>query len=261
MRGHDEPVSGFSGEPYELHSQGNRVEISAADFPPLRMRMIADREPGLMLDGGRLQSVYYRMEACRGYDAEGLLWSPGYFRAELTGGREAAIVASTEPWEIVDAASPGEAVAAELDRRARLLGAADPRANAGEGAELVLAADQFIIQPKSRLADAARAAATGDEIRTVIAGYYWFGDWGRDTMISLEGLTLCTGRHNEAGWILRTFANYVQDGLIPESVSRGSERRAVPHRRRHALVLSCPGPIRSSNRRPDDAPANPAQAR
>ena len=42
--------------------------------------------------------------------------------------------------------------------------------------------------------DAARAHAAGDEVRTVIAGYHWFTDWGRDTMISLEGLTLTTGR-------------------------------------------------------------------
>jgi len=44
-----------------------------------------------------------------------------------------------------------------------------------------------------------------DEIRTIIAGYHWFTDWGRDTMISFEGLTL-TQSHTEAGWILRTFA-------------------------------------------------------
>ena len=54
----------------------------------------------------------------------------------------------------------------------------------------MLAADQFIITPAGRAEDAARARAAGDEVRTVIAGYHWFTDWGRDTMISLEGLTL-----------------------------------------------------------------------
>ena len=58
----------------------------------------------------------------------------------------------------------------------------------------MLAADQFLITPVGRVEDAARAQAAGDEIRTVIAGYHWFTDWGRDTMISLEGLTLTTGR-------------------------------------------------------------------
>src|SRR5439155_17184332 len=97
----------------------------------------------------------------------------------------------------------------------RLLAQAVPEAQEGLPAELVLAADQFIVTPAGRTEDAARARASGDEVRTVIAGYHWFTDWGRDTMISLEGLTLVTGRHVEAGYILRTFAHYVRDGLIP----------------------------------------------
>ena len=59
-------------------------------------------------------------------------------------------------------------------------------------AELVLAADQFIVTPAGRIEET--QAAGGDEARTIIAGYHWFTDWGRDTMISLEGLTLATGR-------------------------------------------------------------------
>jgi len=55
----------------------------------------------------------------------------------------------------------------------------------------------------------------------VIAGYHWFTDWGRDTMISLEGLTLVTRRHREAGSILRTFATYIRDGLIPNMFPEG----------------------------------------
>jgi predicted glycogen debranching enzyme len=92
----------------------------------------------------------------------------------------------------------------------------------GAGAELVLAADQFVITPAGRLADAARAKAGGDEIRTVIAGYHWFTDWGRDTMISLEGLTLSVGRFEEAAYILRTFSYYVRDGLIPNMFPEGN---------------------------------------
>jgi predicted glycogen debranching enzyme len=55
----------------------------------------------------------------------------------------------------------------------------------------------------------------------VIAGYHWFTDWGRDTMISLEGLALATGRHREAGAILRTFGKYVRHGLIPNLFPEG----------------------------------------
>jgi predicted glycogen debranching enzyme len=76
--------------------------------------------------------------------------------------------------------------------------------------------------PTGRLEDAARARAAGEEVRSVIAGYHWFTDWGRDTMISLEGLTCATGRLTEAGWILRTFGQYVRDGLIPNMFPDGS---------------------------------------
>jgi len=72
-----------------------------------------------------------------------------------------------------------------------------------------------------RIQDSARAYAAGDDIRTVVAGYHWFTDWGRDTMISLEGLTLTTGRHVEAGWILRTFAYYIRNGLLPNLFPEG----------------------------------------
>ena len=85
----------------------------------------------------------------------------------------------------------------------------------------MLAADPFLITPAGRVEDSTRAHADGDEIRTVIAGYHWFTDWGRDTMISLEGLTLTTGRAAEAGYILRTFAYYIRDGLIPNLFPEG----------------------------------------
>ena len=88
----------------------------------------------------------------------------------------------------------------------------------------MLAADQFVITPAGRVEDLARARAAGDSVRTVIAGYHWFTDWGRDTMISLEGLTLTTGRHAEAGWILRAFAYYVRNGLIPNMFPEGQNQ-------------------------------------
>src|SRR5437660_8831698 len=74
----------------------------------------------------------------------------------------------------------------------------------------------------------ARARAAGEEARTVIAGYQWFTDWGRDTMISLDGLTLVTGRHAEAGYILRTFAHTIRDGLIPNLFPEG-EKEGLYH--------------------------------
>jgi predicted glycogen debranching enzyme len=111
--------------------------------------------------------------------------------------------------------SPAAAWNAELERRDRLIASAHPKARTGVAAELVLAADQFVAVPAGRLLDATRAYALGDEMRTIMAGYHWFTDWGRDTMISLEGLTLATNRSLEARWILRNFANAIREGLIP----------------------------------------------
>jgi predicted glycogen debranching enzyme len=115
----------------------------------------------------------------------------------------------------------GEACEVEHARRDRLLAIGQAAVTDEFSGQLVLAADQFLISPRTRAADEARAYAAGDDPRTVIAGYHWFTDWGRDTMISLEGLTLVTGRHREAGNILRTFASYIRDGLIPNMFPEG----------------------------------------
>lgn len=72
--------------------------------------------------------------------------------------------------------------------------------------QLVLAADQFVV---------ARPLAGEPDGKTVIAGYPWFGDWGRDTMIALPGLTIATGRPNLARPILQTFAQYLDQGMLP----------------------------------------------
>ena len=168
-----------------------------------------------------IHQVVYRSEQSRGYAYEGNLWSPGFFAVDLTKEASATLIASTEPWEIIDVLSPEQVLASERERRTRLLEDAVPEAREGIGAELSFAADQFVITPAGRFEEAARAHAAGDEVRTVIAGYHWFTDWGRDTMISLEGLTLTTGRWLEAGYILRTFAYYIRDGLIPNMFPDG----------------------------------------
>jgi predicted glycogen debranching enzyme len=147
---------------------------------------------------------------------------------DVAPGKDAALVVSTECWETICALQPHDALLAERHRGQRLLSQAHLAAQSGLAAELVLAADQFLIKPVGRTEDAARAAARGDEARTVIAGYHWFTDWGRDTMISLEGLTLTTGRHAEAGYILRTFANHIRDGLIPNLFPEG-EKEGLYH--------------------------------
>jgi glycogen debranching enzyme len=131
------------------------------------------------------------------------------------------LVASSEQWDIVSEIGAAEASSAEQGRRTRLLAQAPITSDDPFATELVLAADQFVITPATRVADAARSHAAGDEARSIIAGYHWFTDWGRDTMISLEGLTLVTGRHDEAGYILRSFSHHLRDGLIPNLFPEG----------------------------------------
>jgi predicted glycogen debranching enzyme len=224
VRPHGMPV----GEPlqgsYELTMSGDRYEVVASpDLPPLRL-CLQDAVGTLVVDRRIVHDVFYRREAEGGYEAHGSLWSPGYFSTQLVPGQEVTLIASAEPWTTVLALQADAAQAAEHTRRQQLLAAAHPDTRTDTAAELVLAASQFIISPAGRVADTTRARALGDEERSVIAGYHWFTDWGRDTMISLEGLTLTTGRHTEAGWILRAFARFIRDGLIPNLFPEGFQR-------------------------------------
>jgi predicted glycogen debranching enzyme len=220
FRHHEAPVSQVLDEPYALAIVEDQVEITAGALPPLRLRACGE-DASLTVKPQRVRQVLFQMEERRGYESSGDLWSPGYFRVEIAGSSPATLIASTEPWERIRALEPDEATAAERQRRRRLLVVAPEPARHGLAAELVLAADQFIITPAGRVEDAARARAAGDEVRTIVAGYHWFTDWGRDTMISLEGLTLTTGRRDEARNILRTFGFYVRDGLIPNLFPEG----------------------------------------
>lgn len=216
FRHYEDAVDLPLAEPYELTAVNDCYEIVSArrELPPLRMRLCG-HATAFTFAPARIDQVVYRTEQARGDAHEGELWSPGFFQVDLADEKTATLIGSTEPWDIIDVLSPADVLASERERRARLLADADERAREGVAAELVFASDQYVITPAGRAEEAARAHAAGDEIRTVIAGYHWFTDWGRDTMISLEGLTLVTGRSLEAGYILRTFAHYVRDGLIP----------------------------------------------
>ena len=191
---------------------------------------VAGAEATFTLEGKRIDNVLYPVEESRGYQARGDLWSPGYFRLTLRAGepRDARgldrIARDDER-----AGRRTQALDAERGRRAaaacagRARGAGRHRARSSCSPPISSSS-----RPAGRTEETARARASGDEVRTVIAGYHWFTDWGRDTMISLEGLTLVTGRHVEAGYILRTFAHYVRDGLIPNMFPEG-EKEGLYH--------------------------------
>ncbi len=192
-RPHDAPVNAPLPAPFALTATEQGHEISADDLPRLRLRVLGG---GARLVEHRrdLPEITYAWEKARGYEPHGTPWAIGDVAAVVSRDEPVALIASTETWDVITALDHAAALQTEGERRARLVGAAVPAATAGLGSELVLAADQFIVKPVARSADAARSPPRVWKVRTVIAGYHWFTDWGRDTMISLEGLTLITGR-------------------------------------------------------------------
>lgn len=137
----------------------------------------------------------YAIEKERGFDAAEDLFQPFEMVFDLSSG-PAIISASTESQASIDFATLESAA---IKRRKALLKKAG--AKSGFEKDLVLAADQFIV-----------ARGSG---HTVIAGYPWFSDWGRDTMIALPGLTLATGRFDLARDILLEFSEHISEGMIP----------------------------------------------
>jgi predicted glycogen debranching enzyme len=140
----------------------------------------------------------YPREAERGLDFEEDLFSPFALRFELSTGSSVFLVASLDRAGKPD---PRGLERAELERRREVVAAA--RRHAPDlDQQLALAADAYVVE----------RAGGG---RTIIAGYPWFTDWGRDTMIALPGLCLATGRFSEARDILSTFARALDRGMIP----------------------------------------------
>src|SRR5262249_49703677 len=150
-------------EPYVITAVDDHYQISTKNFPPLRLK-IEGHKARFTLESRMLRNTFFRIESRRGYEAVGDLWSPGYFKVDLHHDKFATLVASTENWEMIKALTSSEALNAERERRNQLLLNAPPSAQTGFGGELVLAADQFIITPASRIEDAARARAAGDDI-------------------------------------------------------------------------------------------------
>lgn len=159
----------------------------------------------------------YDMERDRGYDFLEDLFHPGAFIAELPGGRgtqSISLLASLDPPAALDPEADLRRERARLE--ANLAFARESFKNRGAAPQLgalVAAADDFVVR---RTAPVLTGAAASTEARTtIIAGYPWFADWGRDTAISLPGLLLATGRHAEARSVLLTFAAATKDGLVP----------------------------------------------
>ena len=178
---------------------------SVQPYPGLPRLYFSHDADQLQEQGYWYKNFLYREERERGLDFQEDLFNPFVLSWQLSSERAATVIASTEQKDVREAGAIREA---ELQRRQQLASASpvdDPFVR-----ELTVAADQFL--------------ARRGEDWTVIAGYPWFTDWGRDTMISLPGLTLFNGRSEIAKSILRNFARHTDMGMLPNRfVDSGEE--------------------------------------
>jgi predicted glycogen debranching enzyme len=160
------------------------------------------------------RDYFLPLEKYRGLDDREDYLLGAVFRATLQMNQSVTIVLSTNPSVTLD----GDAAAVqnakrESDLLAEWSSADSPAASVAPGwiRQLILAADQFVV--KRDIPD----APDSSDGNSIIAGYHWFGDWGRDTMIALPGLTLTTGRPGIAKNILLSFARFIDGGMLPNN--------------------------------------------
>lgn len=152
----------------------------------------------------------YAIEEERGQESHEDLYNPGYFIHDIKQDNEICLIASTnDPYKLDMEKSRSH----ELDRRT-IFTENSLLENISESLQscvssLLSSADQFLVKR--------------GEHQSVIAGYHWFGDWGRDSMISLAGLTLVTNKHDAAEKILLNYAKYCDQGMIPNYYSELGE--------------------------------------
>jgi predicted glycogen debranching enzyme len=173
-------------------------------------------EPG----GAWYRGFRHRAETARGLPDLSDLYAPGTFRMTIRPGHHGALVLSAGSDAIDSVAEVDDALDRARRRQVELVERASAKSPFVR--QLVLAADQFLVEREIPVVEGRLERG-----RSVIAGYPWFNDWGRDTMIALPGLCLATGRTDEAATILRSFARFVRDGLLPNDFpSRALEEPA-----------------------------------
>jgi len=139
----------------------------------------------------------YREEQNRGLQFSEDLFSYGNFSVKLKQGNKIGVIISDKDPSRKD---PFKLISAERKRREKITRNIPFKDDLSQ--RLAIAADQFVVK-------------RGKNLKTIIAGYHWFSDWGRDTMISLPGICLVTGRFDEAKKILKAFAKSIDMGMIP----------------------------------------------
>ena len=188
--------------PRHAHFDGSTLWVAIPAVGDLALRIFAPRAD-FVEDPRWWYRFQYEEERARGYDFEEDLWTPGALHVPAFAGDRITVMISLAPASGVGALAPEmdpHRLWAEEESRRRGLLVPGVDASSAVG-QLVLAADQFVVR---------RDAAC-----TIVAGYPWFADWGRDAMISLPGLCLVTGRHAEAREVLGTYIDRIDEGLIP----------------------------------------------
>jgi predicted glycogen debranching enzyme len=195
-------------ENYAINSRVAEHEqlASITPYTDLPSFYLAHNGSGLVKSGQWYRNFEYDAERERGLDYREDLFNPLVLDFDVTVEPQATIIASTAPQRLSNFDEYRET---EIARRAAITKASPVTDEFTQA--LTAAADQFVV-------------SRGDQ-KTVIAGYHWFSDWGRDTMIALPGLALPTGRHDVAKSILRNFAQHVDHGLIP---NRFPDRGELP---------------------------------
>lgn len=222
-RGYHNVTQGSDNWHFLVEHYGNRCRVRAYDEAPT-LHIIAGPQASFSPTGFWYWNVFHRHDAERGLSAREDVYQPGIFRIRLEPGMRTTLVLSAERQAFTDFgnAHHEDTVAHIFTRHQRrtrhLLAVAHPHTNNLQDydpilARLLLAADQFIVaRPDSRARQPVRLSP---DRKTIIAGYPWFTDWGRDAMISLPGLLLATGRYSEARGLLKAFTSYVHEGIIP----------------------------------------------
>jgi len=200
---------------YHWHGRGAQPLQVESDVAECRVQAFPGARPyRLSVTDGRFSAApewywnfWHRMEAQRGLDALEDLFTPGSFAADLKVGQPLFLTATAES----AAASSGAEVQGTLQAAAQRLTASLPKSAPAWIRTLARGSDQFIV----RRGAAQDTAAAGTAATSIIAGYPWFTDWGRDTMISLPGLATSLKRYELAAGILKTYARYVDRGMLP----------------------------------------------
>ena len=227
-RDYHSTTQGASNWHFLLEKQDNRCRIRAFDGAPA-YELIAPPEAKFTQTGNWWWHVLHRRDHERGLVDHEDMYQPGTFQIQLIPGKRITLVLTAEKEPFAEFGGPQHEEAilhghdrhnlrirqmlTVADRSTQNLSRKDP-----VRARLVVAADQFIAARPEYTTDSITGKQTlhlSPDRKTIIAGYPWFTDWGRDSMISLPGLLLSTGRYSEARGLLRAFASFTHQGLIP----------------------------------------------